>query len=878
MNLLSRIRSWAQSLLRRSRFETEMDAELHAHIASYAEDLVRGGTPPREALRRARLEFGGLDRVKEECRESRGLAFLDALLQDLRFALRMLRKSPGFTAVAVLTLALGIGANTAIFSVIDAVLLRSLPYPDANRLVELNEFRPESIGATGVSFPDYLVWSRENKVFDETAAYFQVNASNDIVLGGPFSAERARYSIVTTSFFTLLGVQPALGRSFSPDDATPRGPNVFLISDALWRSLFGGDPRALGKTYLLDGENSTLIGVMPRGFDFPAGCNIWIPTGALGESGFHDRISHAFRVLGRLRPGVSLFQAEAGIQSLQQSLAIAYPDTDSGWRVHAQPLLTAVVGNIRSSLFLLLGAVGFVLLIACANLINLLLARASTREREFVVRAALGAGRGRLLRQNMTEGFLLVFLSALLALFFAKWGLALAISLASIQLPRMDSFHLDFSVLAFLSVIAAAVTLLVGLASSLQSSRHDPQGALRDRPHGGGPGLRGRRLRGALVVSEVSLALLLVCGAGLMLRSFVQLIRVNPGFQPQHLLTMKIALPSGLYPRSQQTSIFLDRLLAQLRAVPGVQSVAAASTLPLSGESDWGTFLIAGRSAPDWSHASATAWRGVSVDYFRTLGIPLLRGRDFTPLDAKNQNAAIINQAMADYFWPGQDPLGQKILNRDQRDPIEIIGVVADTKGSGLDSAPKPEMYTLLRGFWYAFLAVRTSQDPSAAAASVRAQISALDKGVPVYQMGTMDQLLGRSLSSQRFNLLLLGLFAAIALGLAVIGIYGVLSFSVSRRTHEIGIRMALGAHPRQILRWIVWQGMRLVALGVLLGISASLVLTRLMASLLYATSPIDPLTFAGVSLLLLFVALAACYIPARRALRVDPVSALRCE
>jgi putative ABC transport system permease protein len=873
MSILRRI----TNLFHRSKLDQEIEAELRSHIEMRTADNIAAGMSPQEAGRDALLRFGNRAVLKERVTAADAQMFLDSLWKDLCYGLRVLRRSPGFTTVAVLTLALGIGADTAIFSVVDAVLLRSLPYKNADRLLDLTEFRPGAITVAGVSFPDYLAWKQQNTVFEESAAYFLISASNDIVLGGPTSTERERYSTVTNSFFTILGVQPALGHGFSTADEIPGGPKVFLVSDAVWRGLFGGDPSAVGKTHLLDGENFTLVGVMPPRFDFPKGCGIWVPTSTLGTFGLNDRISHAYHVLGRLREGISLAAAKAQIESIQQHLSEIYPKTDAGWRVRAKPLLDEVIGNVRASLLILLGAVGFILLIACANVVNLMLARASTREREFAIRAALGAGWMRLLRQNLTECFLIVGNSIVLAVLFARWGLALIVSLTSIHLPRMEEFHLSIPVLAFLAVVAALTALLVGLAPALQASQQDPQGALRDGQRGG-TGWHGQRLRSVLVVSEVALSIVLLCGAGLMLRSFAQLIHVNPGFRPEHLLTMKIALPSAKYPRLEQTSAYLDQLLERLRALPGVQSAAAASTLPLSGESDWGTFLIAGSSAPDWTKASAAGWRGVSVDYFQTLGIPLLRGRGFAPADAKNQNTIIINEAVARKFWPGADPIGQQIMNRDQRNPLEIIGIVGDTKGEGLDADAKPEMYTLLRGFWYAYLAVRTSQQPSAVAPMVRAEVAALDKGVPVYQVATMDQLLDRSLAPQRFYLFLLGLFAALALILAAVGVYGVLSFAVTRRTHEIGIRLALGAQPPQVLRLIVRQGMRLVMMGLAFGLLAALALTRLMATLLFGVSATDPLTFTGVAILLTLVALAACHIPARRAMQVDPMIALRYE
>ena len=803
---------------------------------------------------------------------------LEDFLDDFRFGLRQLLRNPFVSAVCILTLALGIGANAAIFSAVDAVLLRSLPFKNADELVDLTEYRSRGVDSGGVSYPDYLAWKGQNTVFEETAAYFLIKASNDIVLGGPFSTERERYSSVTNSFFTILGVEPAIGHGFSASDELPGSEKVFLVSDALWRSVFGANPRALYKHYRLDGESYTLIGVMPPGFDFPKGCGIWAPIGTLGELGMHDRISHGYHVLGRLRSGANLSQAEAQIETIQDALAKVYPSTDADWRVRAKPLLSEIVGDVRTSLFVLLGAVSFILVIACTNVVNLMLARALVREKEFAIRSALGAYPLRLLRQNLTETFVLVCISAVLAIAFAKWGLELTVSLTSVHLPRMEPFRLNVPVLAFLSAVAMLATFLVGTVPALAASRPHPQGTLRDGRQSDGLGVRGARLCGALVVSEVALALLLLCGAGLMLRSFMCLHRVSPGFQTEHLLSMKIALPGGIYRKPEQTRAYLGRLIGRLQTLPGVASVAAASTLPLSGESDWDTFLIADGASADWAKASAADWRGVSANFFETLHIPLLRGREFTPADEQNPNTIIINEAMARKFWPEADPIGKTLLTRDYRHPLEIIGIVGDVRGAGLKAQASPEMYTPLGGFWYAFLVLRINQEPSQMASAVRKEIAALDSGVPTYQVATMDQLLSASVAAQRFNLFLLVLFAALALGLAAVGIYGVLAFGVGRRTREIGIRLALGARPRDVLRLVVRQGMQPVIAGVLVGTAGALALTRLMASLLYSVSPTDPATFVAVPVLLTMVAWIACYVPARRAMRIDPTVALRVE
>ena len=797
-------------------------------------------------------------------------------MNDLKYALRLLVKWPGFTAVAVLTLALGIGANTAIFSVVEAVLLRPLPYKQASRLLDVVTYRPGAIDRAGVAYPDYLVWKQQNTVFEETAAYYLINASNDVVFGGPFSAERARYSIVTNNFFSVLGVQPEMGRGFVAGDEVPGGEKVFLVSDSTWRNTFHADPGAINKTFLLDGEVYTLIGVMPRRFDFPKGCGIWLPTSAIGESGLHDRLSHSYHVLGRLRPGVTRAQAEAQLETVQSRLAKTYAATDSGWHVQARPLLDEIIGNVRRPLLVLLGAVGFILLIACTNVLNLMLARASVREREFAIRSSLGASRARLVRQGLTESFVLVCMGSVLGIVFANWGLALIVTVTGIHLPRMESFDLNVPVLAFLTAVSVLMTMLVGLVPALRSSRQDPQSALREGRYGSGAGIRRERLLGSLVVTEVALALLLLCGAGLMLRSFMRLNRVNPGFESEHLLTMKIALPSGAYARSEQTAAYFARLLERVQTLPGVQSAAWSTTLPLSGESDWGTFLLEGNA--DWTKASAAGWRGVSVGLFRTMGIPLLRGREFVPSDFANQNTVVINQAMARKFWPGTDPVGKRIFIGHRSEPLQVIGIVGDVKGAGLNVEAAPEMYTLPRGLWYAFLVVRTNQEPAAMAATIRNEIVALDRTVPVYQISTMDELLALSVTPARFNLFLLLSFAVLALGLAAVGIYGVLAFRVSRSTHDIGVRLALGAGHREVFRLVLGQGMALVSRGVVLGIAGAFAMTRLMTSLLFGVSATDPLTFVMVTILLSAVAVLACYVPARRATQVDPMVALRYE
>jgi len=803
---------------------------------------------------------------------------LDSLLQDARFGLRMLRKSPGFTAVAVLTLALGIGANTAIFSVVEAVLIRPLPFKNPDRLALLTEYKPGKVDRAGISYPDYVAWTEQNHVFDETAAFWKTGAIDDLVLGTSASAERVQYSVVTNTFFSILGVQPKLGRGFTSQDQQPGSAKIFLASNALWHRVLGASPDALGKPYLLDGEVYTLAGVMPEDFDFPQGCDAWLPTSAIGESGMNDRISHPFWVLGRLKPGATVPQARNQINVIQTQLALAFPKTDADWRVAILPLRDEFVGSARTSLLVLLGAAGFILLIACANVVNLMLGRASARQKEFAMRRALGAGQARLAQQALTESLLVAAFSTALALVLANLSIRALGAVHFGRMPPMGAFHLNGPVLAFSASLALLTTILVGLAPALQLSDVRFRESLADGSRGG-TSLHTQRVRNALVVCEVALTLALLCGAGLMVKSLYELRRIDPGFRSDHIVTMKIALPSAQYPRGAQTTVFLDRLLEKLQALPGVQTAAVTNTLPLSGESNWDTFIIAGQ-IPNWAQASSAEWRSISPDYFQAMSIPLLRGREFTTKDQRTQSSVIIiNEAMAQRFWPGTDPIGQRVMRiDDQPSSREIIGVVANVKSFGLDAGNPPEMYTPYRAAWYTNVVLRSSLSPAVLFSSARGEVAALDKGVAVYSPSTMDELLSRSVGPRRFNLALLGIFAALALALAAVGIYGVLAFGVSRRRHEIGIRIALGALPRQILQLIVWQGMRLVLFGMLLGVLASLALTRIMSSLLFGVNSADWLTFACVTLLLVAVALASCCIPARRAMRVDPMVALRYE
>ena len=807
--------------------------------------------------------------------------WLEDFLSDLRFGLRQLLRNPVVSGVCVLTLALGIGANAAIFSAVHAVLLRPLPFRDSDRLVLVNEYNPGNVAKTGSPYIRYQTRAAQNTVFEETGGYWDVSGGDGLVFGGDGSAERLQFSIITNSFFSILGVQPALGRTFTPAEASPgASAKVFLASNSLWRRQLAGDPQVLGKAYLLDGELYTLIGVLPPDFHFPGACDIWLPVGVLGVRLPEDRVSHQFWMIGRLRKGFTAAEAQTQLNGMQQQLARAYPNTDANWLVTVKPLLDEFVGSVRTSLWVLLAAVGFVLLIACTNVIILLLARAVAREKEFAVRGALGAARARLLRQSVTESFLLVSAGAALALLFAKASLGIITALSAGSIPRFEQPQLNAAVLGFAAALALLTTLLIGIAPGLQASSMPFLESLQQGQRSGALNRRATNLRSVLIISEVALTLLLLSGAGLMLRSFAELRRVDPGFRAENLLTMKIALPDALYAKSAQRAAFLRELLQQLNSTPGIQLAAAADILPLSGQSNWGGINIVGRPLLDSAHAPSIEGRAVSANYFRTLGIPLLRGREFTEAEtAVGRRVTVINQVMANQFWPGSDPIGQRLVSPYHPENVsEIVGVVGNVKDFALDAQSPPEMYTPYNWWNTMNLVVRGSADSASLAGAVRTQIAALDKQVPVYDVTRFEDRVSHSIARQRFELFLLGLFALLALALAAVGIYALLAFAVNRRTHEIGVRVALGAHPQDVLALVLSQGMKLVVLGLAAGILSSLLLMRFMSSLLYRIHPFDPLSLGIVTLLLAAIAALACFLPARRAMQVDPLVALRSE
>ncbi|HEX8187723.1 MAG TPA: ABC transporter permease [Pyrinomonadaceae bacterium] len=804
------------------------------------------------------------------------------LLQDVRYAARTLSKSPGFTLVAVLALALGIGANTAIFSVVKAVLLSPLPYPDSERLVWVRESNPGAeIPDEPASAPNYNDWRTQAGSFEALAAY------NDAALtltGENAEPERVPAAVVSANFFQALGVAPALGRGFTPEEETAGRNRVAVISHGLWRRRFGASPKALGQTLTIAGNPYTVVGVTPPDFKTPViekQPQVWVPVVFnLAETA---RRSDYLSVIGRLKAGATAEQARAELSGVAARLAEQYPASNAGWGVTVAPLHEKVVGDVRSALWVLMGVVGFLLLISCANVANLLLARAAARRQEFAVRSALGARRGRIVRQFLTESVLLSLAGGALGLLLAAWGVELLVALSGGDIPRLDEAGLDARVLGFTFAVSLATGLFFGLLPALSASKADLAESLKE---GGGRGPtagRGsRRLRDSLVVAEIAVAVVMLAGAGLMIRSFLRIQAVDPGFRPENILTLDLALPRAKYKENSQVTAFYDQLTARAAALPGVERAALVDALPLNGGSIL-SFVIEGRPELPPEKVQDAEFIEVSPDFFDVMGIRLVRGERFTERDREGAPvAALVSETMARRYWPGEDPVGKRVnLGNPERSPwMTVVGVVSDVRRGGLDKEPYPQLYAPVaqlptRGVT---LVARTSGDPLAVVPAVRRELAALDRDLPLYNVRTMEQVLSDSISRRRFQMLLLAAFAGVGLLLAAVGIYGVISYSVAQRRHELGVRMALGARAADILKLVVGQGLGLTLAGVGLGLLGAFALTRVMSSLLYGVSATDPLTFACVSLALLGVALLACLVPARRATKVDPMIALRYE
>jgi putative ABC transport system permease protein len=802
---------------------------------------------------------------------------METLVQDLRFGLRMLLKSPGFTLAAILALALGIGANTAIFSVVNAVLLRPLPYKDAERIVMVWEGKPDKgWDQFAVSPANYLDWVAQSRSLESMVAF----RTSPLIATGGNEPERLRGALATREYFDLVGIKPSLGRVFLETEYEPGKGHAVILSDALYKRRFGGRPDVLGTTVMLNAEPVTIIGVMPQGFRLPSGADALMPL-AFSAQETQARGSHYLVAMARLAPGASLESASAEMSALAARLEKEHPDTNAGWIIKLVPLYEQVVGDVRPALWALFGAVGCVLLVACANVANLLLARSASRRGEIAVRAALGAGRLRLVRQLLTESLLLALLGGGLGLLLGMWSVDLLRALQPGNLPRLDSLSIDRTVMLFTFLASALTGLLFGLLPALALSRSHLHGALQEA----GRGVRTRMsqgVRGMLVVAQVAISLVLLAGAGLHLRSIQRLMQVNPGFDPESLLTMRASLPGQKYPKDEQQTAFYDRVLDSLKVLPGVEVAAAVSPLPQSDNDLIYSVSVEGRPPSKPGEGASANWYTVSPTYFTAMRIPLLKGRLFTDADAAGApRVALINETMARKMWPGEDPLGQRLrMGIDSDAPREIVGVVGDVRHYGLDQDVTMQMYDPVRQRPMSGMSfvLKTSVDPASLAPAARRAVLAADPEQPVSDVRTMREVVEATTAQRRFSLLLLGVFAGIALLLAAVGIYGVVGYSVAQRTHEIGVRMALGARRGEILGLVLRQGMALALLGVGVGLVGALALTRLIAGLLFGVSASDPLTFAATAVLLSGVALLATFIPAHRATRVEPTAALRYE
>ncbi|HEV1992894.1 MAG TPA: ABC transporter permease [Candidatus Acidoferrum sp.] len=884
--------NWFKQLFSRCRLYDDLSEEIQEHLEEKIEELVASGMSRKEAAAAARREFGNVTMIEEDSRNVWRWPSIENLLMDIHYGLRMLGKNPGFSTLAVLTLALGIGANTAIFSVIDSVLLRPLPYHDPDSLVmvwESNSQHPNPHNT--VSPPNFLDWQSRNTVFSSMAYIFDERDN----LTGNGDPEEVVVQDVSTNFFSLLGVNPILGPGFIPENGQPGHDNVVILGYGLWKERFAGDHAIVGKSVLLNGHPQTVVGVAPQNFQWfikdgsltGAKPQMWSPF--VFPQSFHDhkQIGRFITVVARLDPGASHSQAQSQMNAIASRLEQEYPDFDGHWGVNVVPLRQQITGDLRPALLVLFGAVAFVLLIACANVSSLLLARAASREREMAIRTAIGASRWRIARQLLMESLLLSLIGGGIGVALAVWGTNALLAASPRNLLDLSSVSMDLRVLTFAIAATFVAGLLFGFLPSYISAHSRISETLKEGGRGSSSANRRAFARNAFVVAQLGLALVLLTGSGLLIRSFVRLIGVDPGFDTGHLFTFKVSLPRSKYGTDQLRLAFFQQLLARLAAVPGVRSASMESFPPLAGlGAATGVHLLSQpqQSLMDLPVANV---RVVGPDYFDTMNIPLRAGRLFNAQELTvEKHVTIINQAFADRYLHGVNPLGQKAaiymksLVENQLQPSEIIGVVGDVHQMGLDTAPEPTVYWPHPELVYSGMTilVRTSNDPFALASAARTELQQLDPELPLAGVATMDQLLADSLSRSRFTMLLLGIFSAVALVLAAVGIYGLIAYSVTQRTQELGIRIALGAQRRDVLRLVLAQGTRLTLLGVAVGVLAALAFSRLLATLLFGVSATDPLTFAGVAGLLAFVALLACFIPARRATRVDPIVALRYE
>jgi putative ABC transport system permease protein len=884
MRRLESVSNWLRSLFRRNTVEQELGSELRFHIERQVEENIAAGMTPRDARRAAICEFGGVEQVKEECRDTRRVNYLENLLKDIRYGLRMLRKSPSFTFFAVAVLALGIAANSAIFSIADAVLIRPLPYADADRLVIVWEDAaafgfPKDTPAPG-NFSD---WRSRNKVFTDVAATSFGDAFN---LTGAGTPEKLTGRSVTANLLSVLGATPALGRDFRPEDDVPGATRVAILSHGLWLGRFGGDPQILGKEILLNYEKCTIIGVMKRGFQFPdREAELWTPARFTKEE-LANHGSHFLDVVARLKPGVSLKSANADLAVIAKEIEKEHPDLNAKLGAFAVPIREEFAGDVRPAILMLVGAVCFVLLIACANVANLLLSRATGRRREVAMRLALGATRGRIVQQMLTESVLLAIFAGAVGLLLSVWGTRFLATLIPAGIAPMTGTGVDARVLFFTLAVTLATGVLFGIIPASRVSQFHLTPSLKQGGGQSGVSSGGQRLRDVLVICEVALAIVLLAGGALMIRSLQNLYHLDPGFRADHVLVVHTSLPYQKYKLFAQRNAFYDQVLANVERPPGVVAAGYTTWIPLTNPGGAMAITLEGKPEPPPGQMLIPNVRMISKDYIAALRMKLTDGRLFEQGDGFGKPlVALINQTMAKSYWPGENSIGRrfKVGRYSENNPwITVVGIVGDVHQAGLDLPARAEMYMPFqqqdKGYDPEYLAVRTSGDPMALAEIVRQQVWAVDKEQSVSGVMPLEDLVDDTLSSRKMQASLLTGFAGLALLLVSLGIYAVLSFAVTQRTQEIGVRVALGAQPRDVLRMIFSQGFRLFLIGAAIGLAAAFALSRALVHLLFGVSAYDPASFAGVTLLLAAVALLACYVPARRATRVDPLIALRYE
>jgi putative ABC transport system permease protein len=867
--------------------ESEMDAELRFHLQAYAEDLKRQGVADEEAMRRAQIEFGGMELAKEECREARGVNLLDGLIRDVRYGLRSLRKDLSFTLVAVLTLGLGIGASTAIFSVVENVLIEPFPYPDANRMMTLeihDAAQHQSSGRAEYSGPEFLDYIDKNHVFDRVIA----NASLEVLYDAGAGTERFHGVLVTPGTFEFFGMPALLGRVMEPEDYEPSAPPVFVLRYKTWATNFAADPGALTKTFVLNGVPRTLIGVMPPRFGWGNG-DVFIPEKpSRADAARTGEFPPVWYLVGHLKPGLTERQAQADLSVVANQLAKVYPKSyPQHFRIELRSITDMVVGRFRATLYLTSAAVALLLLIACANVANLMLARATTREKEFAVRAALGAGRGTLVRQMLVESLLLAIAGAALGIALASAGLTSMVSLMPQEtIPAETVIRLNAPVLLFASLTTLLTPILFGLVPALRAARKDLEKQLRTKSKGTSGAAQHGRFHDAMIVAEVALSFTLLVGAGLLMRSFVALRSVDLGMRPDQVLLTRLPLPPEQYKSAAQVQSFYRPLLARVKALPGVTDVAESSALPPYGGFSTDIEIPGQTHSEKWN----ALFQLCSEDYFALLRIKLLQGRVFNASEVNDaRKLAVVNETFVRKYFPGVNPVGQHVQLSDLQhypdrvtDPsFEIVGVVGDVLNQGLQQPVEPEVWVpaTVTGFGLRGILVRTSNDPMGAMNEVRRTVWAIDRSVALTFTGSLESLINmRSYAGPRFGFVVMSVFAGAGLVLVTIGVYSVIAYATARRKHEIGIRMALGAQVRDILQLVLGHGTRLALVGVAIGVPAALLLAWLMQGQLFGISATDPSTLIAVTLLLLLVGMLACYVPARRATRVDPLVALRYE